>query len=64
MVIESAYCHSPHRDRARQVGDFVSAVEEVVSGGGGRQAGADVWRTASGTTLATPGWTEAVPRAT
>ena len=62
MVIESTYCHSPHRDRASQVGDFVSAVKEVVSGGG--QAGVDVWRTASGTTLATPGWTEAVPRAT
>jgi Cft2 family RNA processing exonuclease len=34
LVIESTYCHSPHRDRASQVGDFVSAVEEVVSGGG------------------------------
>ena len=34
LVIESTYCHSPHRDRASQVGDFVHAVEEVVSGGG------------------------------
>jgi Cft2 family RNA processing exonuclease len=34
LVIESTYCHSPHRDRASQVRDFVSAIEEVVSGGG------------------------------
>jgi Cft2 family RNA processing exonuclease len=34
LVIESTYCHSLHRDRAGQVGDFVGAIEEVVSGGG------------------------------
>ncbi len=35
LVIESTYCHSPHRcDRASQVRDLVSAIEEVVSGGG------------------------------
>jgi Cft2 family RNA processing exonuclease len=34
LVIESTYCHSPHRDRTIQVTDFVSAIEEVVSGGG------------------------------
>lgn len=34
LVIESTYCHSPHRDRDNQVRDFVSAIEEVVSGGG------------------------------
>ena len=35
LVIESTYCHSPHRgDRASQVRDLVRAIEEVVSGGG------------------------------
>ena len=34
LVIESTYCHSPHRDRASQVQNFVRAIEEVVSGGG------------------------------
>ena len=34
LVIESTYCHSPHRDRTSQIQDFVRAIEEVVSGGG------------------------------
>ena len=34
LVIESTYCHSAHRDRASQVREFASAIEEVVSGGG------------------------------
>lgn len=34
LVIESTYCHEDHRSRAAEVDDFVSAVGEVVAGGG------------------------------
>lgn len=34
LVIESTYCHSPHRDRDNQIRDFVGAIQEIVAGGG------------------------------
>jgi Cft2 family RNA processing exonuclease len=34
LIIESTYCHSPHRDRDNQIRDFVGAIQELVTGGG------------------------------
>jgi Cft2 family RNA processing exonuclease len=34
LVIESTYCHSPHRDRGSQIQDFTLAIQQTVAGGG------------------------------
>ena len=43
LMIESTYCHSPHRDRDSQIQDFVGAIQETSRAAAGSWFPRSVW---------------------